>query len=252
MPLRGRRATPSPGSALGRRAGPLGRARPGSPLGSPGPRRPGRLRDSRPGNDRARCYRPRGRGGITTAAGETLVDTLVNPGVPIPEEATAQHGITDADVQDVPGFGDVLPLITEALRGRGVIIYNRVFDTGILRFEVDRYHRAHTPALPGLSLPENEWHPAALEWMRAQQWEPCAMLAYAVHIGEWSDHWGGWAWQKLHCGHQARGDCLAVVRVLHQIADARDPEPVASLDEDHAGAGVVVLVGHDEAGTDTE
>lgn len=167
--------------------------------------------------------------GITTASGETLLDTLVNPGEPIPEEATAQHGITDADVQDAPRFGDVLPQITKALRGRGVIIYNRSFDSGILRFEVDQYHRSHTPVLPGMSLPETEWHPAALAWMDAQQWEQCAMLAYAVHVGEWSDYWGDWAWQKLRGGHRARRDCLAVIRVLREIAEARDPEPVAGL-----------------------
>jgi DNA polymerase III subunit epsilon len=33
--------------------------------------------------------------------------TLVNPGIPIPEEATAVHGITDADVADAPSLEDV-------------------------------------------------------------------------------------------------------------------------------------------------
>ena len=39
---------------------------------------------------------------VTTAAGDVLLDTLVDPGVPIPPEATAVHGITDADVAGKP------------------------------------------------------------------------------------------------------------------------------------------------------
>ncbi|MFJ2900325.1 exonuclease domain-containing protein [Streptomyces sp. NPDC087218] len=39
---------------------------------------------------------------VTTAAGTVLLDTLVNPGAPIPAEAAAIHGITDVMVADAP------------------------------------------------------------------------------------------------------------------------------------------------------
>ncbi|WP_179115620.1 3'-5' exonuclease [Streptomyces sp. IB2014 011-1] len=161
---------------------------------------------------------------ITDGAGTVLLDTLVHPGRPIPAEVTDIHGIADADVSDAPSFSAVLPRITAALAGRRVIIYNRDFDTRILAFELDRHHQAHTPALPGADLPAAIGrHPAAEEWMAAQQWDQCAMLAYAVHVGEWSDYWGGWAWQRLNGGHRALGDCRAVAARIAEMAARPDP-----------------------------
>ncbi|MEU1133361.1 3'-5' exonuclease [Streptomyces sp. NPDC005900] len=161
--------------------------------------------------------------GITTGSGRVLLDTLVHPGVPIPEEASFIHGIHDQDVRDAPTFGDVLPRITEALRGRRVIIYNRAFDTGVLAYELDRHHRGHTPPLDGIDQPAHEPHPNAAAWMDAQQWDRCAMEAYAVHVGEWNEYHGNWAWQPLHGGHRAAGDCRAVVDRIREMAKTPDP-----------------------------
>ena len=47
-----------------------------------------------------------------------------NPGMPIPAEATAVHGITDADVVDKPPFGDYAAKILAGLRGRDIVGYN--------------------------------------------------------------------------------------------------------------------------------
>ncbi|WP_344033253.1 3'-5' exonuclease [Streptomyces luteireticuli] len=160
---------------------------------------------------------------ITDGAGRTLLDTLVNPQAVIPEDALGIHGITDDMVRDAPIFGQVLPRITQALSGRRVIIYNRAYDTGRLVYELDRHHRATTPTLPGISLPSEEYHPAAVAWMDAQEWDQCAMEAYAVHVGEWSPYFDGWKWQPLGGGHRALGDCRTVVRRLSEIAEAPDP-----------------------------
>ncbi|OII64328.1 hypothetical protein BJP40_00160 [Streptomyces sp. CC53] len=161
---------------------------------------------------------------VTDGAGDLLLDTLVHPGVPIPEEATEIHGISDEDVKDAPGFGTVLPRLTKALEGRRVIIYNRVYDTGVLAYELDRHHQEHSPTLPGVEpLRPYERHPAVAEWMDAQQWERCAMLAYAVHVGEWSDYWGGWRWQRLGGGHRALSDCRTVVQRIREMAERPDP-----------------------------
>lgn len=160
---------------------------------------------------------------ITDGAGRTLLDTLVHPGVPIPDEAAAIHGITDADVQHADPFPAVLPRITDALRGRRIIIYNRAYDTGVLAYELDRHHRVTAPPLPGLTQPEDEPHPATAQWMDAQHWDRCAMLAYAVQLGDWSDYWQGWSWPRLNGGHRALGDCRAVVTRIQEIAACRDP-----------------------------
>jgi DNA polymerase-3 subunit epsilon len=62
--------------------------------------------------------------------------TRVNPGVPIPVEASAIHGITDADVQDAPSFRTVAPLVLPLLAGADVVGFNhRRFDVRMIAAE---------------------------------------------------------------------------------------------------------------------
>ena len=50
--------------------------------------------------------------------GEEIVRTRrLNPGMPIPPEATAVHGITDDDVRDCPTFAQVAKSLAEFVRG---------------------------------------------------------------------------------------------------------------------------------------
>lgn len=46
------------------------------------------------------------------------VNTLINPGIPIPAEASAVHGIGDAEVADAPTFAAMAPRLVEHLTGR--------------------------------------------------------------------------------------------------------------------------------------
>ncbi|PPK66189.1 3'-5' exonuclease [Actinokineospora auranticolor] len=57
--------------------------------------------------------------------GAVLLDFLVHPGIPIPPDSTAIHGITDTVVAGAPRFAELLPALTEVLAGRRVIIYKR-------------------------------------------------------------------------------------------------------------------------------
>lgn len=70
----------------------------------------------------------------------TRLRWLVRPGYAIPADATAVHGITDADVATAPGFVDVAHEIADALRGAALVTgYNlRAFDIPILRAEFAR------------------------------------------------------------------------------------------------------------------
>ena len=69
----------------------------------------------------------------------------VNPGVPIPPEATAIHGITDDDVADCPNFRAIAPGLSRYLHGCDLAGFNILnFD---LRLLVAEYNRA------GLVLP---------------------------------------------------------------------------------------------------
>ena len=49
---------------------------------------------------------------VTPDGQESQLQTLVNPEVRIPREATAIHGIGDKDVEDKPTFKEVAPRVT--------------------------------------------------------------------------------------------------------------------------------------------
>lgn len=63
----------------------------------------------------------------------------INPGMRIPEQATAVHGITDADVDDSPTFGDVARTIAHDIEGCDLAGYNsNRFDIPLLAEEFMR------------------------------------------------------------------------------------------------------------------
>ena len=68
-----------------------------------------------------------------------VFESRVNPGVKIPREATAVHGITDADVADAPAFATVAPALAAFLEGCDLAGYNlRGFDIPLLGREFER------------------------------------------------------------------------------------------------------------------
>src|SRR5579872_3732343 len=63
----------------------------------------------------------------------------INPTVPIPAEATAIHGITDADVAACPKFEDLAAKIHKALLGKDIAGYSLwMLDLPILDCELRR------------------------------------------------------------------------------------------------------------------
>jgi DNA polymerase III epsilon subunit family exonuclease len=66
------------------------------------------------------------------------LDTLVDPGVPIPPRATRVHGITDAMVADAPAFSIVARQLQPMLRGVALIGHAVAFDHAILVRESQR------------------------------------------------------------------------------------------------------------------
>ena len=75
---------------------------------------------------------------VTPAKEVSTRTRLINPEMPIPEAATAIHGITDADVADEPTFQHIAKSLTESLRGHDFIGYNFRFDQGMLNAEFQR------------------------------------------------------------------------------------------------------------------
>lgn len=81
-------------------------------------------------------------------------DWLVDPGVPIPEQATAVHGITTerarAEGLAAPvGVASILQAVRDVLdRGIGLVVYNASYDLSLLAFEAARYGLAEFTPQP--------------------------------------------------------------------------------------------------------
>jgi hypothetical protein len=142
----------------------------------------------------------------------------VKPPVPISDEATAVHGITDEEVARCPPFAAVWPALRPALEGRLIVAYNAAYDRDVLAGEL---HRMHTAAEPchGRVLVQG-LHPAAAAWIDRQRFA-CAMKQLAQWNGiPSSSPERKWRNVPLPGGdHSAVGDCAAVWRLLEQLAD---------------------------------
>jgi DNA polymerase-3 subunit epsilon len=71
--------------------------------------------------------------------GELDMALRINPGVPIPAEASEVHGITDEDVRDAPRFDEIALHVQELVTGAVLVGYNcRRFDTVLIDAELQR------------------------------------------------------------------------------------------------------------------
>lgn len=69
------------------------------------------------------------------------IDQIVNPGTPIPQAASNIHGVTDADVVNVPSAEAVLPRLEAFIGERVVLGHNIIYDIAVLRNEYKRIGR---------------------------------------------------------------------------------------------------------------
>lgn len=71
--------------------------------------------------------------------GDHVISWRINPSVPIPPDASAIHGVTDADVAPCPPFAEVADDIAATLAGCDLVVFNgRAFDLPLLRAEFTR------------------------------------------------------------------------------------------------------------------
>ncbi len=95
---------------------------------------------------------------------------LVNPGMPIPREASAVHGIDDDKVRDQPTFADIAPRLVKILHGRVPVAYNAGFDRGFIYAELRRagINPGRSHELPPALRTTTDWIDP-LVWARALQ-----------------------------------------------------------------------------------
>jgi DNA polymerase-3 subunit epsilon len=139
---------------------------------------------------------------------------LIHPGIPIPEGATAVHGITDADVADQPPFPAIAPALARLLDGCDLGGFNLVrFDLPLLGAEFARV---------GRPLPLHDR--AIIDVLRIYHTHEPRDLTAAVRFYLDRDH---------AAAHDAWADALATAEVLDAQL-ARYAELPRSIDELHA------------------
>src|SRR5215218_9326891 len=149
-----------------------------------------------------------------SAAGEVLLESLVQPTRRIPADATAVHGITNTDVKDAPTWCDLYEELLRVLAGRRIIVYNVIFDRQMVNQACERYD---------LAAPAADWE--------------CAMRKYAGFYGNWDSGKRWYRFQKLERavlafgaepgGHRAAADAFACRAVVLGMAATAPPTPGA-------------------------
>jgi DNA polymerase III subunit epsilon len=139
-----------------------------------------------------------------------LKNWLLNPGMPIPEQSRAVHGIKDEDVANAPSFVEVVTEISELLRGHLPVAYNASFDRAFLHAELARASvDTRGEHMPPAFAPDVVWLDP-LVWARElhrddkskKLTDMCARLGIA-----------------LDNAHRAASDAEAAGRVLLALAD---------------------------------
>lgn len=130
---------------------------------------------------------------LVAAGGGTLLHTLIDPGIKIPADATAIHGIRDEHVAGAPRLIELLPAIVALVRGHDLVIYNKAYDLQFLPFVED----AAADVLCCMQ--------RAQDAMKLSRWPKLTAAA----------QWAGYQWQGK--AHSALADTLAARHVWLQM-----------------------------------
>jgi DNA polymerase III subunit epsilon len=132
---------------------------------------------------------------------------LVNPEMPVPEAASAVHGITDAMLADAPTFVVVLDEALPMLTGRLPMAYNAPFDRAFLRAEFARLGREVPEGVHALD--ESTAWIDPLVWVREiQKYDKGKKLTDAARRLR----------IDLTNAHRAESDAVAAGRVMLELA----------------------------------
>ncbi|NOU33255.1 MAG: 3'-5' exonuclease [Polyangiaceae bacterium] len=134
---------------------------------------------------------------------------LINPGIPIPEEVRAIHGISDDDVKDSPRFAQIAQEVVAALRGAVPAAYNAAFDKAFVLTELGR---------AGVDTEKEESLRRNVEWVDPLVW------AREIHAEEKSRALKDVAARlgiTLENAHRASDDAEAALNVLYRLG--KDP-----------------------------
>lgn len=144
---------------------------------------------------------------ILDTDGAPLLNSLVRPSTPIPDDVIALHGITNEMVASAPTFREIGSDVARLIHGQTVVIFNAGYDAWLLdRLFIENY---------GLDMPD------------FQPW--CLMLAYAEYFKA-PGKYGSYAWQSLSAAcaqqgleweadaHRSLADSTMTWRLLQKMA----------------------------------
>jgi DNA polymerase III epsilon subunit-like protein len=155
--------------------------------------------------------------------GKVLFDQIIDPQIPIPEEASKIHGLQDTNVIGEPSFTEILFYLRKALHLKSWCVFNLQFDFyRILSPLQERFAAPYYIEPKVLPDKPNELQRAAF----------CLMELYATFYGSWSEQHQSFTWQSLQhaCeqqnikigtplpAHNALGDCQKSLALLKHLA----------------------------------
>lgn len=129
---------------------------------------------------------------------EVVLDTLVNPGRPIPPAVCAITNITNDMVRDAPSFAELADQVVMALAGRVFVAHNARFDWGFVAAEV---RRARDLALDGPQLCTVRLARRLVKGVRS-----CGLDNLTQHFGF-----------ENAARHRAAGDALVTAELLARL-----------------------------------
>jgi len=125
-------------------------------------------------------------------------ESMINPGVPIPPESQAIHGISDADVATAAEFGEVVRKFDEWRQDSVLVGYASGFDLAMLKREMEL---------------------AGLKWVAPH----CLDVRFLVNLlgpnlPDFSlDTIAGWVGVEIHHRHSALGDAIATAAIFVKL-----------------------------------
>jgi DNA polymerase III epsilon subunit family exonuclease len=146
---------------------------------------------------------------------QEAIHELVDPGRPIPPQATAVHGINEAMVQGAPALVDVLPRVASFVQGSVLVGHNLPFDL-----------RGLTPTArqAGVALPSETLDTVALSRLvEGPDAGRRTLDAVAERLRV-----------PVHDRHTALGDALVTAEVLRRLLVLAAAQGLATWDDLHA------------------
>lgn len=151
--------------------------------------------------------------------GRILLNTLIKPTKPIPEQASMIHGIYDKDVENAPSWKDVYQDFINIIKDKEVNIYNSGFYIEMINQTSKKYDLAEFISV-------NHRYPRNINLINYH----CVMLEYADIWGDYNEYYNNNKWQSLSDAaeqqgidisdlttHRAYADCEITRRLLLKI-----------------------------------